>query len=198
MENVMRRHFGLPTALAAAAIFGMGMVACGTSVRADEVKSGSSRAKRTAAFLVQDATGPAAGTKLCYRCRYGGNPVVAVFTHKLDDNVTQPREEGRRGSREEQGQEAQGVRRPVDRRSRQGRTASSRALAEKNNIKNVPLTIFDGPLGPLDYKLSPKAETTVLMWVKSDVKVNHAFSSDGKLDEQSIEAILHDTSKILN
>ena len=62
MENVMRRHFGLPTALTAAAIVGMGLVASGTSVRADEVKSGLKPGEAPAAFLVQDATGPAAGT----------------------------------------------------------------------------------------------------------------------------------------
>jgi hypothetical protein len=197
MEKVMRRHFGLPTALTAAAIVGMGMVACGTSVRADEVKSGLKPGEAPAAFLVQDATGPAAGTKLCYRCRYGGNPVVAVFTHKIDANLTN-------------------LVKKVDAEVEKNKDKKLKAfvvlltddpdkaepqlkkLAETNNIKNVPLTIFDGPLGPLDYKLSPKAETTVLMWVKSDVKVNHAFSSDGKLDEQSIESILHDTSKILD
>jgi len=36
-----------------------------------------------------------------------------------------------------------------------------------------------------------------LMWVKSDVKVNHAFS-DGKLDQKSIDTIVHDTGKILD
>jgi hypothetical protein len=61
----------------------------------------------------------------------------------------------------------------------------------------VPLTIFDGTMGPLDYKLSDKADVTVLMWTKSDVKVNHAFAP-GKLDAASISAILKDTSKILD
>jgi len=70
-------------------------------------------------------------------------------------------------------------------------------LAEKNGIKNVPLTVFDGPLGPPDYKLSKNADVTVLMWVKSDVKVNHAFAP-GQLDSASIAAIVKDTSKILD
>jgi hypothetical protein len=193
----MRKHFGLPTVLTAAAMMGMGLIASGWSVRAGEVKSGLKPGDAPPAFLVQDATGPAAGTgKLCYRCRYGGNPVVAVFTHKLDDSVTS-------------------LVKQVDAQVEKNKDKKLKAfvvlltddpdkaepklkeIAEKNNIKNVPLTIFDGPLGPLDYKLSPKAETTVLMWVKSDVKVNHAFS-DGKLDQKTIDAIVHDTGKILD
>src|ERR1700677_1405061 len=143
MENVMRKLSLVALAGLATAVIGF------VSVKAAEIASGLKPGEPPAAFQVQDVTGPAAGTKLCYRCRYGGNPVVAVFTHKLDANLTN-------------------LVKKVD------------AEVEKNNIKNVPLTIYDGPLGPLDYKLSPKAETTVLMWVKSDVKVNHAFS-DGKL-----------------
>jgi hypothetical protein len=197
MESVMRRHFGLPTALTAAAIMGMGLIAPGSNVRADEVKSGLKPGEAPPAFLVQDATGPAAGTgKLCYRCRYGGNPVVAVFTHRLDASVTSLVKEV----------DAQ-VEKNKDKKLKafvvlltddpDKAETKLKEIAEKNNIKNVPLTIYDGPLGPLDYKLSPKAEITVLMWVKSDVKVNHAFS-DGKLDQKSIDAIVHDTGKILD
>ena len=193
----MRRHFGLPTALTAAAIMGMGLIAPVSNVRADEVKSGLKPGEAPPAFLVQDATGPAAGTgKLCYRCRYGGNPVVAVFTHRLDASVTSLVKEV----------DAQ-VEKNKDKKLKafvvlltddpDKAETKLKEIAEKNNIKNVPLTIYDGPLGPLDYKLSPKAEITVLMWVKSDVKVNHAFS-DGKLDQKSIDAIMHDTGKILD
>jgi hypothetical protein len=197
MENMMRRHSGLPTALGAVAIVGMGLVFSQSSLNGGEVKSGLRPGDAPPAFLVQDATGPAAGTgKLCYRCRYGGNPVVAVFTHKLDASLTSLVKQV----------DAQ-VEKNKDKRLKafvvlltddpDKAETKLKELADKNNIKNVPLTIFDGPLGPLDYKLSPNAETTVLMWVKSDVKVNHAFS-EGKLDQRSIETIVRDTSKILN
>ncbi|HUE17706.1 MAG TPA: hypothetical protein VMR25_26360 [Planctomycetaceae bacterium] len=193
----MRRHFGLPTALTAAALVGFGLIASGSNVRADEVKSGLKPGEAPPAFLVQDATGPAAGTgKLCYRCRYGGNPVVAVFTHKIDANLTSLVKEVDAQVEKNKDKKLKAfvvlLTNDPDKAEPQ-----LKELAEKNNIKNVPLTIFDGPLGPLDYKLSPKAETTVLMWVKSDVKVNHAFS-EGKLDQKSIDAIVHDTGKILD
>lgn len=192
----MKVHFGLPAVATAAAFLGLGFFATGTCVRAAELESGLKPGEAPPAFMVQDATGPAAGTgKLCYRCRYGGNPVVAVFTHKIDKNVTSLIKEV----------DAQ-VEKNKDKKLKafvvlltddpDKAEVSLKELAEKNNIKNVPLTIFDGVLGPLDYKLSPKAETTVLMWVRSDVKVNYAFA--GKVDSKSIQAIMGDTGKILN
>lgn len=163
---------------------------------ADEVKSGLKLGDEPAAFEVKDATGPAAGTSLCYRCRYGGSPVVSIFTRKIDANVT-------------------GLIKQVDAEIEKNKEKKMKAfvvlltddpdaaepmlkeVAKKNDIKNVPLTIFDGPAGPPDYQLSEKSETTVMMWVKSDVKVNQAFAP-GKLDKKAIEAILKDTQKILN
>ena len=190
----MKVHYGLPVAATAAAFLGLGLIA--TDARAAELESGLKPGEAPPAFLVQDATGPAVGTgKLCYRCRYGGNPVVAVFTHKLDNSVTSLIKQV----------DAQ-VEKNTDKKLKafvvlltddpDKAEVQLKQIAEKNNIKNVPLTIFDGVLGPLDYKLSPKAETTVLMWVKSDVKVNYAFT--GKVDSKSIDSIVHDTGKILD
>ena len=51
--------------------------------------------------------------------------------------------------------------------------------------------------GPENYKLSKDAEVTVMMWVESEVKVNHAFAK-GKLDKKAIEEIVAETKKILN
>ena len=38
-------------------------------------------------FYVKDVTGPAAGTELCYRCRYGNRPVVSVFVRSVDEEL---------------------------------------------------------------------------------------------------------------
>jgi hypothetical protein len=192
---MMKVHVGLP-AVATAAFLGLGLIATGANVRAAELSSGLKPGEEPPAFMVQDATGPMAGTgKLCYRCRYAANPVVAVFTHKLDNSVTTLIKQV----------DAQ-IEKNKDKRMKafvvlltddpDKAEVELKQIADKNNIKNVPLTIFDGVLGPLDYKLSPKAETTVMMWVKSDVKVNYAFA--GKVDAKAIQAIISDTGKILN
>ena len=69
-------------------------------------------------------------------------------------------------------------------------------LAEKKEIENTPLTVFDGVAGPERYKIAEDADVTVMMWVGMKVKVNYAFKK-GKLDKAAIAKIVKDTSKIL-
>ncbi len=70
------------------------------------------------------------------------------------------------------------------------------ALAKKHDIKNVPLTIFDGLEGPPNYTLAEEAEVTVLMWVKQKVEANRAFAK-GALNQKAVKEVLADTEKIL-
>ena len=70
-------------------------------------------------------------------------------------------------------------------------------LAEDQEIGATPLTIFDGIAGPPEYSIAEEAEITVLMWVDSEVKVNHALGAD-ELDAEKIEEIVGTTSEILN
>ena len=72
-----------------------------------------------------------------------------------------------------------------------------KAFAEKHGIKNIPLTIFDGSAGPENYKIAKEADVTVNLWVGQTSKANYAFAK-GKLDKDSIAAIVADTSKILD
>lgn len=69
-------------------------------------------------------------------------------------------------------------------------------LAAKHEIKNVPLTVFEGVAGPPNYKVAKDAEVTVLMWAQQTIKVNHAFAKGG-LDEKAVKEVVGDTSKIL-
>ena len=69
-------------------------------------------------------------------------------------------------------------------------------LAKEKQIKNVPLTIFDGEAGPPDYNISKDAGLNVMMWVKSNVKVNYAFAKPA-LDKATEKKVVGDTAKIL-
>ena len=69
--------------------------------------------------------------------------------------------------------------------------------AEEQGIKHTPLTVFENAVGPAKYKISEKANVTVMMWVDSNVKVNYAFA-EGELTADSISQVVKDTSKILN
>lgn len=69
------------------------------------------------------------------------------------------------------------------------------AFAKKHNIKNIPLTLFDGVAGPPRYKVAEKAELTVLMWVRTSVKANHAFGK-GEFNKDGVKAVMKSLPKI--
>ncbi len=180
------------TSVAAVAV----VAGAGVWAFAAELKSGLQVGSEPPAFEVKDATGPAAGTTLCYRCRYGGSPVVSIFTRKIDENVTSliKKVDDQIAKNGDKKMKAFVVLLTDDPDAAE---PMLKKVAEKNKIKNVPLTIFDGPKGPADYELAEGADLTVLMWVKSDVKVNHAFEA-GKFDGKAVDAVVKDTQKILN
>jgi hypothetical protein len=69
-------------------------------------------------------------------------------------------------------------------------------FAADGAIKNVPLTMYQENTGPPNYELSKDAEITVLMWKKSEIKVNHAYK--GAPTEKDVDSIVADISKILD
>ncbi len=69
-------------------------------------------------------------------------------------------------------------------------------LVEKQKIEKTPLTVFDGPAGPPQYKIAKTADVTVMMWVGGKVKVNHVYAK-GELDKAAIDKIVADTATIL-
>ena len=159
------------------------------------VKSGLQPGEFPDAFVVQDCTGPKKGTSLCYRCRYGGRPVVTVFTRRSDGKVVDliKKIDAKVGKNRDRKMAAFVVLLTDDPDKVELQLVE---LAKKHNIRHVPLTIFDGLDGPEAYKLSRKADVTVLMWLKQEVKVNYAFAK-GQLDGKSVKQIVGETSKIL-
>ena len=69
-------------------------------------------------------------------------------------------------------------------------------LAEKEKIKNIPLTIAESLAGPPAYKIHKDAEVTVLLWKGQTVRFNHAFKK-GELNKERIKAVIEDIPKIL-
>jgi hypothetical protein len=173
------------------------VAAAGLMVVAAEVESGLPVGESVGAYNVKDITGPSAGKSLCYRCQYGARPVVNVFTREVNDDLAKLVKE---------------VDKLVEANKDKKMAAFVTVLAEdadkiapkleemakKNGIKNVPLTVFDGESGPPDYKISEKADVTVLMWSKHEVKAKTAIGKGDKLDATVIKKVVADTEKILN
>lgn len=148
------------------------------------------------AFYVTDVTGPAAGEKLCYRCRYGKRPVVSIFARKVDDQLATLVKEidGKVAANKDAGMAAFVV---LLSDNPEADAAKLKDLAAKQGIQNVPLTTFDGVAGPPEYKVAQDADVTVMMWVNSTLKVNDTFKA-GALGQDKITGVVGKTTQILN
>ncbi len=182
----MTRSFGVVVAF--------GLLA-GT-VSAGDVESGLSKGESAGAFQVKDVTGPNEGKSLCYRCRYGGRPVVSVFTRSMDERVQQLVDEldlvvG------ENGEKKMAAFVVLLSEDEEADAAVLKKVCKDKSIENTPLTIFEGVTGPPAYKISKDAGVTVLMWKGLKVQANHAFAP-GKLDEKAVKAVVADTKSILD
>ncbi len=148
------------------------------------------------AFDVVDVTGPAAGTKLCYRCRYGSKPVVSVFARKMTPEVAALTKQidAAVGANEAKKLSAFVV---LMTDKPEEAEAGLKTLAKDQGIKHTPLTTFDGVAGPEDYKIAKDSEVTVMMWVGGKVAVNKSYKA-GELTKDAVAASIKDTAKILN
>ncbi|MCA9059157.1 MAG: hypothetical protein KDA85_11680 [Planctomycetaceae bacterium] len=176
-------------------VLGLAAMLCSAASAAD-VKSGLQIGDFPSAFNVTDITGPSAGEKLCYRCKYGARPVVSIFARKMDDNVAKLVSEidGVVGKNADEKKMAAFV--TLLTNDPDAAEGALKAAAEKGAIKHTPLTVFENNAGPAKYKIDANADVTVMMWVNNNVEVNHAFSA-GQLNEDAIKKIVEDTGKIL-
>ncbi len=172
------------------------MAVAGAAWAAEELKSGLPVGEKDVPpFHVRDITGPAKGKTLCYRCQYGSKPVVTVFARELTDEVKDlvKKIDAQVGKNKEKKMAAFVCVLTDDPDEVEPQLE---AFAKEAKLANTPLTIIEGVAGPEEYKLSKDAEVTVMMWVESEVKVNHAFGK-GKLDKKAVESLTKDTKKIL-
>lgn len=162
---------------------------------AAELKSGLKVGESVGAFDVTDCSGPNEGKTLCYRCQYGTRPVVAVFTRRLDADLT-------------------GLVKKIDDTvaknsdkkmaafvvylSDEPDAAKSKlkGIAKSLNIAKTPLTTFQTNEGPDSYKISRDAEVTVMMWNNSKVAGSYAFAKD-KISDKDIEKIVADAAQMV-
>ncbi len=178
-------------ALAAAALLSVSYFAQAAD-KAECLEVGS----KVGAFYVTDVTGPEAGKKLCYRCKYGNRPVVTIFSRNVDDQVASL---------------VKGVDDVVGKNQDKSMAAfvvllsdnpeksadTLKKTADSAGVKHTPLTTFDGQAGPEGYKIAKEADTTVMMWVNGELKINETYKQ-GKLDSAAVSKLVGETKTILN
>ncbi len=167
-------------------------VAAWAEEKSDCLKEGDS----VAAFYVTDVTGPSAGDKLCYRCKYGNRPVVSIFAKQMNDKVAAlTKQIDSQVAANKDAKMAAFV--VILTEDPEGQTEALKSVASTQQIAHTPLTTFDGLAGPDKYKIAKDADVTVMMWVDSKVKVNESLKASDLTDEK-IATLAKSTSKILN
>ena len=169
----------------------------GLVVAAEKVQSGLEKGTFVPAFNVKDITGPAKdGEELCYRCRYGNQPVVTIFAKEMTDEVAALTKELDSVIAKNRDQKMAGFVVLLS-DSPEKEATSLVKTAEKLKIEQMPLTTFNGTDGPEGYKINKKANVTVMMWVDGYVKVSEGFNK-GDLTKDSIGKVVAETKKILD
>lgn len=178
-------------------IAALAVIASAGAVNAAELQSGLQVGDYPGAFYVTDVTGPSAGEPLCYRCQYGARPVVTIFARKMDDSVTKLVKQIDEvvSKHYEEDRMAAFVVLLSDEPKKHEKTLVE--AAKKAKLSHTPLTTYKEAEGPRKYRIHEDAEVTVMMWVDSDVKANHAFTK-GQLNDKAIQLVVADTAKILN
>jgi len=163
---------------------------------AAEIQSGLEKGNKVPAFDVKDVTGPFKGDELCYRCRYGNQPVVSIFAKEMSDEVVQLSKEIDNVVAKHRDEKMAGF---VVLMSDNPEKAAPvlTEVAAKHKISQLPLTTFDGIKGPPAYKINEKADVTVMMWVEGKVKVSQGLSKSD-LTKETIAKLVSETKTILD
>lgn len=142
-----------------------------SAMAAKPATSGLKPGESVGAFDVVDVSGPSKGKQLCYRCQYGNSPVVAAFIN---------------GDPAESAGLVSGLQKVVDAHKDaklrsfvvymggQENKAAIEKLAAAKKI-TIPLTFLPGGTQAADianYKISPDAKNTVLLWNRGEVQGN--------------------------
>jgi len=160
----------------------LGLLAVAGGALAARVESGLKPGAQVGAFQVVDVSGPNKGKQLCYRCSYGGSPVVAAFI---------------KGDAKEASNLVAGLQKMTTKFQDKGLRsfvvfmggpelkARIEKLAAEKKV-TIPLTFLPQGASADDvaaYKISPTADSTILLWRDGTVRANLVNVSKDQWDE---------------
>ena len=126
---------------------------------------------------------------------YGGRPVVAIFTRKLDNNLVSLTKKLQAQLYENSSKQLRCfVVYLTDEPANYEEQLAE--LARKHRLRTLPMTVFANSKGPKEMKLAETAGNTILMWKGLQVKSNHAFEA-GKMDANAVENVVLGLNTIL-
>lgn len=179
-----------------------GLLLAATTVLAGDLASGLKVGEPVPAFNVEKCAGAVndgrnVGDSFCYRCMLGNKPVVMVFSRKADDKLASLVKELEKAVDKNADKKLSSFVNLIG-KDQAALKSTAKEFGTKHKLQNVALVVpEEHENGPADFKISPDAEVTVMLYVKGEVKANYALAA-GKLDGKTVKSIVADTAKILN
>lgn len=168
---------------------------------AAELKSGKQPGDEIGPFYVVKCAGAEdddvkLGANLCYRCKYGGRPMVMVFSRSSDEKVSGLVKKLDSAVAKNSDEKLAAFVNLLG-SNRDALEAHAKALGKNAKAPLVPIVVPDEfENGPADYGINPKADVTVILAVKGKVVANRAYGP-GELNDKTVGQILSDVTKIL-
>ncbi len=193
----MRKLLSLAVAIAILSVAGLASAA-----KTAKVESGLKQGDKIEAFYVTKFAGNANdgvedGKTLCYRCKLGKQPVVAVFARSVNDNLAKLIGEVDKVVAKNQDKKLASFVNLVGDDNKQLKKDAQK-LVKKSAAKHIAVVApAEGRKGWDKLKLSDKADVTILIYKDGTIVANHAFAAS-KLDKAAIASVIADTDKILN
>lgn len=135
-----------------------------------------------------------AGEELCYRCKYGNDPMVMVFTRKTDDKVAKFVRELNGAVKANEGEKLRSFVTLLGDDAKK-LEKSGKMFAKEAKAEHVPIVVAkETKTGPKNYKIDKEADVTVVLANDSQVVSSHTFQTDS-ID---IAAVMKQVKKMLN
>jgi hypothetical protein len=186
--------FQIPV-VAAAMVLSTALAASGA------VTSGPQPGEKVGAFTVTKVTGNpddgvADGKTLCYRCKMGQRPVVMIFARTADAGLAKLIEKLEEEIDEHSDAKLSAFVNMIGPDAEALKKQAAEFVA-KHEIKKVALVVpEDAENGPVDFRIAPEADVTVICYKEGTVKANHALAKDALCCE-TIDAIVEDSEKLV-
>lgn len=172
------------------------------SATAEELRSGPQPGDFVEAFEVEKSAGNekdgvSEGQQLCYRCKLGSRPVVAVFARTADKSLSNLLKELDAVLAKNESKKLSSFVNLLGTDTK-ALKASAREIVASSGAKNIAVVIpADHENGPAEYRLNPKADVTVLVYKAGTVTANFALAQ-GELDKDAIEKITNAATSLVN
>ena len=166
----------------------IGLLAAPAVGAAEPVRPGLKPGQRPGPYSALVAVGPQRGQQHCFVCEAADKPVVIVFARTLSEPL---------GALVKRLDAALATHKAADLRvwvtvladDPAGRDREAVTWARKHAVGNVPVGVFEDPVGPPAYLLSPDADVTVLLSVKQRVVAAFAYRP-GEMTAAAADAVM--------